>query len=609
MVTKNVIDYGNAMYYNGLVPDMDERNKIMAFDGVVISNLVRDIRERLVGGRIYKIYQPEPDEVNLVVKNHGTTYRLMLNASATLPLCYFLEENKQNPATAPNFCMLLRKHIGNGRITDVKQPDFERIIVLEIEHLDEMGYLCNKRLITEFMGKHSNIIFTETNGKIVDSIKRIGAQTSSVREVLPGYDYVMPPNEKINPLLITKERFIGEILSKSMSIEKAIYTSVTGFSKLIAGELCYEAGVDGNFSTDSLADANKEALWEAFLALCKRITCGEYEPVIVYDGDAPVEFSSVPLTLYDDMVAEEYNDISTVLAAFYAGKEVYSRIRQKSTDLRKILQAAVERTSKKYDIQRKQLKDTEKRDQYKVYGELLQAYGHEVRPGDRSVTVMNYYTNEEITIPLDETLTPTQNANKYFNKYNKLKRTYEASLTLVEESRAALDHLLSLQNSMEMATSEADLEEIKEEMVITGLVKAKQKKKTGVKREQSKPLHYISTDGFHMYVGKNNLQNDHLTFKVAAAKDLWFHAKEMPGSHVIVKLEGAEDVPDTTYEEAARLAAFYSTGKTSPKVEIDYTRRGNLKKPAKATPGYVIYHTNYSMVALPDIRGISEAEY
>lgn len=578
----------------------------MAFDGVVISNIVRDMKERLTGGRIYKIYQPENDEINLVIKNQGNTYRLMLNASATLPLAYFLSENKVNPATAPNFCMLLRKHIGNGRIVGIEQPGFERIIVMEIEHLDEMGDLCRKKLVTELMGKHSNIIFMEENGRIIDSIKRIGAQISSVREVLPGYDYVMPPNDKKNPLEVTKEYFQNVILEKSMSIEKAIYTSITGFSKVIAGELCFEAGIDGNFSTDSLAFSNKEDLWSAFEILRNRIKEGEFEPVIVYDKEAPVAFSAVPLKMYQDLTTETFEDISDLLAAFYSKKDVYARMHQKSTDLRKVLAVAVERTAKKYDIQRKQLKDTEKRDKYRIYGELLQTYGYEAKPGDKEITVLNYYTNEEITIPLDETLTPLENANKYFNKYNKLKRTYEASLTLVKESKEMLDHLLSLQNSMEIAESEADLAEIKEEMVMLGLVKAKTGKKQGGKMEKSKPLHFVSSDGFHMYVGKNNLQNDRLTFKTAGPKDLWFHAKEMPGSHVIVKLEGEEDVPDATYEEAARLAAYYSTGKTSPKVEIDYTRRGNLKKPPQANPGYVIYHTNYSMVALPDIRGIKE---
>lgn len=578
----------------------------MAFDGIVVSNIVRDMEERLQGGRIYKIYQPENDEINLVVKNHGTTYRLMLNASATLPLVYFLSENKLNPSVAPNFCMLLRKHIGNGRITKVTQPDFERIIFIEIEHLNEMGDLCKKNLIIELMGKYSNIIFTEADGKIIDAIKRIGAMVSSVREVLPGYRYEMPPNEKYNPLTLTREQFFSDILNKPVSIEKALYSSITGFSKLAAQQLCYEACVESNFSTDSLSDGNREALWNRFTCMVEAIRNGNYHPVIVYEGEEPVAFSALSLTMYQDKQQEHFEDISDLLSSFYSKKDIYSRIHQKSTDLRKILSAAVERTSKKYDLQRKQLKDTEKREQYRIYGELLQSYSYEIPSGATEVLLHNYYTNEETLVPLDKDLSAMENANKYFARYNKLKRTYEASISLVEETKASLDQLLSLQHSMEIAVSEADLAEIKEEMVLSGYMKAKSTKKTGVKQEKSKPLHYISSDGFHMYVGKNNLQNERLTFKMANTKDLWFHSKNMPGSHVIVKLEGAEDVPDATYEEAARLAAFYSTGKTTPKVEIDYTRRGNLKKPPKSAPGYVIYHTNYSMVAIPDITGIRE---
>ena len=580
----------------------------MAFDGVVISDIVNDMRRRLVGGRIYKIYQPEADEINLVVKNLKTTFRLMLNASATLPLVYFLEENKANPAVAPNFCMLLRKHIGNARIVSVSQPGLERIIAIEMEHLDEMGDLRRKKLIIELMGKYSNIIFVDDQNVIIDSIKRIGAHISSVREVLPGYDYVLPPNDKYDAMTLTPDIFYKEILGKPVSIEKAIYTSITGFSRLIADEICYEAGVDGNFSTDSLADVNKDALWKAFCGIRGRVEEANYEPVIVYDEDEPVAFSAIPLRMYEDMTIQPFTDISDLLREYYAKKDSYSRMHQKSTDLRKVLTTAIERTSKKYDIQRKQLKDTDKRDKYRVYGELLQTYGYEIAEGDTKITVTNYYDGQEITIPLDPTLTAVENANRYFNKYNKLKRTYEASLQLVEESKQMLEQLLTLQHSMEMASSEADLAEIREEMVLAGLMKAKPAKRNGVKKEASQPLHYISSDGFHMYVGKNNLQNDRLTFKFANAKDLWFHAKQMPGSHVIVKLEGAEDVPDATYEEAARLAAYYSSGKTSPKVEIDYTRRGNLKKPPQANPGYVIYHTNYSMVALPDIRGIEEVK-
>lgn len=580
----------------------------MAFDGVVISNIVRDMRERLLGGRIYKIYQPEADEINMVVKNLGTTFRVMLNASATLPLVYFLDGNKSNPMTAPNFCMLLRKHVGNGRITGVFQPGFERIIEISIEHLDELGDVCRKKLIIELMGKYSNIIFTDDEGKIIDSIKRIGSNISSVREVLPGRDYQLPPNDKYDPMTLSKTVFITDILEKPLPIVKALYSSITGISKEMAEEICYEAAIDGNFSTDSLADNNKEELWNVFSKLVARIVSGEYEPCIVYNKDVPIAFSAFYLHMYEDLTVVKFDDISEVLSSFYAEKDTYSRMHQKSTDLRKVLSSLVERTSKKYDIQRKQLQDVEKREKYRIYGELLQAYGHEVKQGDKSITVVNYYDNNEITIPLDEMLTAVENANRYFNKYNKMKRTYEASLKLVEESKNTLDHLLLLQNSVEIATSEADIAEIREEMVLSGFLKDKKGKKENGKQEKSKPLHYISSDGFHMYVGKNNLQNERLTFKTAGPKDMWFHAKEMPGSHVIVKLEGAEDIPDNTYEEAAKLAAYYSTGKASPKVEIDYTRRGNLKKPPESNPGYVIYHTNYSMVAIPDISGIREAE-
>ena len=583
-----------------------ERGYDMAFDGVVMSQIVRDMKKRLTGGRINKIYQPEKDEIDLVVKNQGEVYRLMLCASASLPLVFFMSENKVNPQIAPNFCMLLRKYIGSGRIVEIDQPGFERIIMITIEHLDELGDLCRKKLVIEVMGKHSNIIFMEEDGKILDAIKRVGAQMSSVREVLPGYPYVLPPNEKADPMQITEEQFCSEILGKTMSIEQAICSAVTGFSKEIAQELCYEAGVDGHFSTDSLASSNREALWTAFDSLVRRVREGDYAPEIVYDRDEPVAFSAVPLTMYADLRREPFSDISELLRCFYMKKEIYSRMRQKSTDLRRILQTALERTSKKYDIQRKQLFNADKREKYRIWGELLTAYGHEASQGDREVTVLNYYTNEEMTIPLDETLTPLENANHYFQKYNKLKRTYEASLTLVKESKALLEQLGSLQNSLEMAESEADLAEIREEMFMSGLLIARPVKKQGGRAEKSNPLHFVSSDGFHIYVGKNNLQNDRLTFKFASSGDLWFHAKEMPGSHVIVRLEGAEDVPDATYEEAARLAAYYSSGRTSPKVEIDYTRRSNLKKPPQSNPGYVIYHTNYSMMAEPDIHGIMQ---
>lgn len=578
----------------------------MAFDGTVIANIVYDMNRLLTGGRIYKIYQPETDELLLVIKNQKETHRLLLSASASLPLVYFTSENKQNPMTAPNFCMLLRKHISNGRIVEVSQPGMERIIEIRIEHLNELGDLCAKKLVIEIMGKHSNIIFLDDTGMIIDSIKHISNQVSSVREVLPGRTYMVPPAQgKISLYDITPAWMEGTLLTKASSVQKAIYGSISGISPLMANEICYRASIDGDAAVASLSDTEQATLYGELVRLKSQLQNHEFAPCIIYQGKTPLEFACMELSMYPDMETKTFSSISEVLETYYAEKEVVTRIRQKSTDLRKIVSNAIERTAKKYDLQRKQLKDTEKKEKYKIYGELLHTYGYDVQPGQKELTCINYYDGNEITIPLDTQLTAMENAKKYFDRYGKLKRTYEALHVLVEETRAELEHLESISNSLEIARDENDLMMIKEELMDYNYVKrhGQSKKKN---KSKSKPFHYISSDGFHMYVGKNNFQNDELTFKFAKGKDMWFHAKKMAGSHVIVKLETASELPDKTYEEAARLAAYYSKGKNAPKVEIDYTERRNLKKPPQAKPGFVIYHTNYSMIIEPDISGIQE---
>lgn len=584
----------------------------MAFDGLVISNIIDECNQRLVEGRIYKIYQPENDELILIIRNNKDknreTYRLLLSANASLPLFYLTEETKGNPLNAPNFCMLLRKHIQNGRIMSIEQPGFERIIDISIEHLNELGDLCIKHLIVEIMGKHSNIIFCDNDYKIIDSIKHISAQISSVREVLPGRDYKIPPSQgKISPLNLTKDYFEETICAKPLPVGKAIYTSLTGISPLVAEELCYRAVVDSNFSIQALEVPARDALYQQLHLLVQAIKNKDYTPNIAYHGKEPLEFSSTPLTMYSHETVTEYPTISQVLETYYSAKNAHTRIRQKSVDLRKIVSTALERTSKKYDLQLRQLKDTEKRDKYKVYGELINTYGYNLEPNSKSLTCLNYYTNEEITIPLDSTMSPGDNSKKYFAKYNKLKRTYEALTELTLETKAELEHLESVSNALDIALSENDLMEIKEELTQCGYIK---RRYSGKKKQKitSKPFHYISSDGYHMYVGKNNFQNDALTFKFANGGDWWFHAKGMAGSHVIVKMGADKELPDRTFEEAGRLAAYYSKGRTAPKVEIDYTERKNLKKPPAAKPGFVIYHTNYSLVIEPDISEIQLAE-
>lgn len=579
----------------------------MAFDGITIANITKELHDTLLGGRIYKIAQPESDELMLTIKNNGTQYRLLLSADASLPLVYLTESNKPSPRTAPGFCMLLRKHLQNARITGIVQPGLERIIHLELEHLNELGDLCRKKLIVEIMGKHSNIIFCDDQNKIIDSIKHISGMVSSVREVLPGRDYFIPQTqEKLNPLIdLNYVNLCKNMQEKPMAVYKALYSSYTGLSPIVAQEICYRAGIDGDLPANVLDEASLHALCNTLTDMMTQIVTGSFSPAIIYDGKEPIEFASLPLTLYADKTVKTYDSISAVLEQYYAERSMLTRIRQKSVDLRKIVQTALERNIKKYDLQMKQMQDTDKRDKYKVYGELLNTYGYNIEPGAQSMEALNYYTDETITIPLDDTLTPQENAKKYFDKYGKMKRTYEALSELTVEVKEEIEHLESVLAALDIAQQEEDLVQIKEELIESGYIR----RKGGTKKAKvtSRPFHYISSDGFHMYVGKNNYQNDELTFKFATGNDWWFHAKQKAGSHVIVKTEGKE-LPDRTFEEAARLAAYYSKGREQNKVEIDYIQKKHVKKPAGAKPGFVVYYTNYSMAIDSDISGIKMSE-
>ena len=582
----------------------------MAFDGITIAGITKELNQLLTGGRIYKIAQPESDELLLTVKNNGSQYRLLLSADASLPLVYLTDKNKQSPMTAPGFCMLLRKHLQNARILDITQPGLERIIRIRLEHLNEMGDLCQKTLVIEIMGKHSNIIFCNEN-TIIDSIKHISGIVSSVREVLPGREYFIPQTQsKQEPLAFLEETpdagrqdFKEKLLSMPMPLYKALYCAYTGFSPVMAQEICFRAGLDGDIPAGSQTPEALERLYDTFLALLKQIASGDFQPNIIYEKKTPIEFAALPLTLYADKDAVSFDSVSEVLEHYYEEKNTLTRIRQKSADLRKIVQTALERNIKKYDVQLRQMKDTEKREKYRIYGELLNTYGYGAEPGARSLEALNYYTDEMITIPLDDTLTPSENAKKYFDKYGKMKRTFEALSELTIEVKAEIEHLESIAAALDIALQEEDLVQIKEELIESGYIR----RKGGGKKIKvtSRPFHYLSSDGFHMYVGKNNYQNDELTFKLASGNDWWFHAKGIAGSHVIVRTEGKE-LPDRTFEEAARLAAWYSKGREQEKVEIDYLQKKNVKKPNGAKPGFVVYYTNFSMAIDSDISGLEQ---
>ena len=578
----------------------------MAFDGITIANIVHELNRNLLDGRINKIAQPETDELLLTIKTPGGQRRLSISASASLPLIYLTEGNKPSPMTAPNFCMLLRKHINNGRITKIWQPKLERIIHFEIEHLDELGDLCKKELIVEIMGKHSNIIFCSEDGTIIDSIKHVSSQMSSVREVLPGRTYFIPDTmEKSDPLSVSFAEFQRVLTEKPMPLSKAVYTSFTGISPVVAEEICCLSGIDSSLTPRELSEDLLTHLYRQFTLYFEEVSAGHFSPAIYYHGAEPKEFSALPLTHFSQYIRKEYDSISRLLEDYYAEKNTLTRIRQKSVDLRRVVQTALERNRKKYDLQAKQLRDTENREKFKVYGELIHTYGYNLEPGAKKLEALNYYTNEMITIPLDSTKTPQENALKYFEKYNKQKRTFEALTSLIEETRDDISYLESVSNALDIALSEDDLTQIKEELIESGYIRRKfTKKKVKI---TSKPFHYLSSDGYHIYVGKNNLQNEELTFHFASGNDWWFHAKGIPGSHVIVKTNG-EELPDRTFEEAGKLAAYYSKNRGSEKIEIDYIEKKHVKKPKGGKPGFVVYYTNYSLMIDSDISQIKQLE-
>ena len=612
----------------------------MAYDGIVISSVINEIKEQCLGGRVVKVQQPGNDTITLTIKGFKGQTKLYLSVNNSLPIVYIADTLPQAPMQAPAFCMLLRKHLGNGRLVDIIQPGFDRIFDFVFEHLDEMGDLSERHLIVEIMGRQSNIILADADYMITDCLRRVmpdlgsfdesGSDDKKLRILFPGQKYEVPdPQDKINPVSEEKpfDRYAYEkyLVSKSMPIPKTIFTSITGFSKSTAEYIVDMAGIDGRMSFADLSVEEKDKLFDTLKGVIDCIKNGVYSPGFIYADGVRKDYLAITKLEAGSVQESELVSMSQLLIDFYNNKEKQINVKSKSADMRKILQTAIERASRKYDLQLNQLKDTEDRDIYRIYGELLNTYGYELKGAEDCLTCVNYYDNKEITIPLEKELTARENSQKYFAKYNKKKRTFEALTGFVKQTKEELDYLLSAKHSLEMAETDADVAEIRTELERAGIIKKKTGSKGARKQEAGKPLHFISSAGYDIFVGKNNIQNEELTFGLAVGKDIWFHAKQMPGSHVIVKVKEddmkLEDIPDSVFEEAAALAAYYSSGNSengfgsnsisnsstnkskntnSMKIEIDYTERKYLKKPPQAKPGYVIYHTNYSMMAAPD---------
>lgn len=577
----------------------------MALDALAIRCLTKELSAAATGSRIDKIHQPERDEILLHLRSFTQSYKLVLSASPSHPRAHFTRETKENPKTPPMFCMLLRKHLSGGKIIAVRQIDFERIIVLDIESYDELGDLTTKHLTAELMGRHSNLILTDHQDRIIDCIKHVDFTVSSVRQVMPGRTYTAPPaQDKIELPDIFPDQFHLSP-APGLPADKLLMNTISGISPLTAREIVYTAFGRMDTETDTLTESETKKLEKAVLEFASKLRAGQFRPCLITDNSGKIlDFSAVEIKQYESLAAITFFDqLSDVLFAFYNGRDKAARMKQKSADLVKLLNNHLERAAKKLVIQKKTVADAENKDRYKIYGDLLTANLYRIKDGAQSIELENYYepNSPVISVSLNPQFSPSQNAQRYYKRYTKAKTAEVEVAKQIQSNLADIDYLESTLAAVENASSEADLNAIRTELAEQGYLK----RKTAVKKKQqqasTKPLHFVSSDGFDIYVGKNNTQNDYLTLRFANSSDLWFHTKNIHGSHTVIKLGLDKEVPKQTLLEAAQLAAYFSKGRDSSQVPVDYTQIKNVKKPNGAKPGMVIYDSYNTIYVTPKL--------
>lgn len=574
----------------------------MAFDGLSVYTIVQELSDLLTDGRIDKVYQPEKDEIQLGIRSKQGNKRLLMTCSSHNTRLHLTDIRKENPAHPPMFCMLLRKHIGGGKILAVRQKGFDRIVEFDIEATNEMGDKCLRHLIVEIMGKHSNIIVCDENYRILDSIRHVSPDMSSVRVVLPGSSYMAPPgSDQLNPLeKQSADVLLSTLQEKKEDIFKALFHSYAGFSPVLSQEILTRAQLDSSLHTEELTLEIAEKILSTKEALLEEAIEKHFAYDIYVDEYKMVDFAPVEMLHYDQYERRSFESFSQLLEVFYSQKDQHNRVKQKSQDLRKLLNTLLERALKKKALQEKQLKNTKNKDKFQLYGELITANIYQVKKGMSSFETVNYYDAEGsmITIPLNVNFTASENAQKYFKRYNKLKRTEIASKEQIELTTKEVDYFESLIAALEIAENEHDLMAIRQELHQEGYIK-RIKGKSKLRIKDSKPISFVTSEGIEGMIGKNNNQNDQLTFKKARASDLWFHTKDIPGSHVILFVSGKE-YTDQSVEEAAILAAYHSKAKNSSKVPVDYTERRQVKKPNGSKPGFVIYFQQKTLFVTPE---------
>lgn len=570
----------------------------MALDGAFLHLLVKEL-ECILETRIDKIYQPLRDELIFVLRKSGFHKRLFVSLKPGRARIGLTEERPDNPAQAPMFCMLLRKHLTGARIIQITQPNLERLVYIKLSAFNEMGDETQFILIIELISNQANLILTDKNLKIIDSVKRSDIE-SGKRLIQPGAVYTPPAaQDKINPLNITQQQFLNEVKKHDdFPVHKVILNQFDGISPLIARELCELAGV-GDMCVNSLTEENFSQLGNSFSFLTG-ILNSQGVPSFVLKNGVPLDFSFIPITQYGNLCeGKTAESLSGLLDEFYGELDLADRLRNHSAQTERIVKNAIARIARKLQLRSADLKKCENREQLRIYGELIKANLHKIRQGDTTARVENYYDEDLnlINIPLNPTMSPAQNAAKYFKEYKKTYSTSQHLTALIEEDNAELAYLETVMEALSRVQSIADINEIKEELIAGGYIKSNEKGKK--EKPSSKFTEYKSVEGYRILVGRNNRQNDLITLKLAEKNDVWFHTKNIPGSHVVV-FSGGKDLSEQTLMLAANLAAYNSKAKNSASVPVDYTPVKNIKKPVGAKPGMVIYSTNKTLYVTPE---------
>lgn len=571
----------------------------MPYDSFTAAAVVSQINKELSGARVERVNAPTGDEIVLNLRTEDRrSVKLCLSASSSIPKVNITDVVKDNPAQASALCMHLRKHLNSARLVSAGQPGFERVIKIEFDATDELGYPRKEYIFCEIMGKYSNVIVTDADGKIINCIKPVDMTVSSKRQVLPGLNYeAPPPQDKLIPLSVTADTF-AKLCEKYAETESDGFfvKCFRGFSPLLSREAAYLAGASGRPVRE-----RKAALYAVFRNFMRRVEESDFAPCIVYDGKKPVDYSVFELGQYGGGAEiKRFATISECIDVFYAERESVERIKQRGGDVLRLVGAAELHIKKKLENIAEDLRKCEDAEKYRLYGDLLTANLYRAEKGASFMAVENYYEDNcpEIKIPLDPRVTLSANAQKYYKKYNKAKTAKTEAAKRGEQAKAELEYIKTVSDALSRAETEEDLEQLRAELYETGYAKrAKDIKKA--KTSKNRPMHFRTDGGYDVYIGKNNLQNDHLTLKEASRFDWFFHVKDAPGSHVIMVQDG-EEPPAQDFTQAARLAAYYSSKRGGDNVEVDYTQVKNIKKPSGSAPGFVTYQMNYSAVVTPD---------